>query len=458
MGYTLFAGGTQQHAFDTDKDGFSDVPEIKSVFVHPRIFFYGKDKSSLVLGYTLSYEDRNGGNMKLLRKQTGGAGQFFIQNKSLRNTADVIWEKPLNDNAQFTAKASTSFFSRDVNTNVFGMKGRQQTWYTEAAYSQKSDHHNWVAGINFNGDNFSKRLPDSSLVPNESNTTFGMFIQDDWKFAQGFTLQGGLRMDATNRYGAFVLPRLSLMYKASSHVTMRLGGGLGYKTPTLFNSEVDERDYHYLMGYVGGIKAERSLGANFDINYKNKLGEWQLTLNQTFFYNRITKPLQLDTAGTAAAPVYFYQNENQALRTMGTETYVQATHDELELYLGYVYTNAKRRYDAANPNLPLIARHKIATVIAYEFSPAFRAGVESAYTGKQWLDNGTTTTPYVFTAVMVRYNVGKAAFVLNCENLFDYRQNKKGPIVIPPYNNPHFPEIWAPIDGRVINLSMYLKW
>lgn len=60
--------------------------------------------------------------------------------------------------------------------------------------------------------------------------------------------------------------------------------------------------------------------------------------------------------------------------------------------------------------------------------------------------------------IILRYNVGKAIFVLNCENLFDERQNKNGSLVSAPYTNPSFPEIWAPLDGRVINLSMHLKW
>jgi iron complex outermembrane receptor protein/outer membrane receptor for ferrienterochelin and colicins len=154
----------------------------------------------------------------------------------------------------------------------------------------------------------------------------------------------------------------------------------------------------------------------------------------------------------------FYYNGTGQLETVGFETYIQARKDPLELYLGYVYTNAKRKYNTLHSNLPLIARHKLATVIAYEFNKQFRAGIESAYTGKQFLDNGQTTTPYLFTAMMVRYNIGKAAFVLNCENLFDYRQNKNGSLVIPPLTNPSFPEIWAPLDGRVVNLSLYLKW
>lgn len=457
-GYTLFAGGTQQAAVDVNKDGFSDVPSVKNVLVHPRLFVYGGPTSTVILGYTLSYENRNGGDMQVLDKNSSAQHQFFIRNKSLRNTGDITWERKLPSNAQFTLKASVSHFNRDVQTNVFGMRAGQFTWYTEAAYAPKTERHNWVTGINFNGDDFRKHLPDSSLIPDEQNSTVGLFVQDDWKWDDRFTLQSGLRIDLHNRYGIFALPRLSLMYKVNPAITMRLGGGLGYKTPTLFNSEIDERDYRYLTGYTASVKAEQSLGMNYDVNYKKKLGEWELMLNQTFFYNQITAPLVLQKAGMGS-PAYYYANEGDRLQTGGFETYLQAMHHELELYLGYVYTHARRNYAPVNNrNLPLIARHKFATVIAYEFSKHFRAGIESAYTGKQWLDDGTTTSPYLFAAAMVRYNVGKAAFVLNCENLLDYRQNKKNTVVFPPHTNPVFAEIWAPLDGRALNLSMYLRF
>lgn len=457
-GYTLFAGATLQDPVDVNSDGFSDVPSVKSVFIHPRIFLYGGPSSTVILGYTLGYEDRNGGDMQVLDKKIAAQHRFFIQNKSIRNTADITWEKKRVSNGMLTIKASTSFFNRQISTNVFGMKANQLTWYTEAAYTQKSDHHHWVAGVNFNGDDFSKKLPDSSLLPNEKNATVGFFAQDDWRVAEQFTLQAGVRMDIHNQYGKFFLPRLSLMYKLSQRVTMRAGAGLGYKTPTLFNTELDERDYHYLSGYETGVKAEQSFGANYDINFKSRINDWELTLNQTFFYNRIGRPLLLQSVPTNTLhPVYYYANQTDALQSAGFETYIQAVHKALELYVGYVYTNASRKYDALNPHLPLIARNKFATVIAYEFGDRFRAGIESAYTGKQFLNNGSTTEPYLFTAVMIRYNMGKAAFVLNCENLFDYRQNKNNAVVFAPYTNPSFPEIWAPLDGRVINLSIHVK-
>jgi iron complex outermembrane receptor protein/outer membrane receptor for ferrienterochelin and colicins len=461
VGYTLFAGGTLQKQVDVNSDGFSDVPSTKNVFIHPRFFAYLNPKSTLILGYTLNYEDRNGGDMQVLNNQKDATHQFFIQNKSFRNTVDATLENKLNNNASLITKASINFFSRDISTNVFGMKANQTLWYSEIAYAQKIQQHNFVAGINFNGDDFKKHLPDSGLVPNESSNTIGFFVQDDWKLSSHFTVQGGLRVDVHNTYGSFVLPRLSMMYKANSKVTMRLGGGLGYKTPTLFTSEVDERDYRFLNGYRYNITAEKSYGANFDINYKTKTNGWDLTVNQTFFYNQIDKPISLyyQYGIVGPNPVFTqYYNEAKPLQTAGFETYVAAKHDALELYFGYVYTNAKRKYSATNENLPLIARNKMAAIVAYEFSDKFRVGLESSYTGKQYLEDGTQTQDYLFTALMMRYGFKKVSFVLNCENLFDYRQNKNNQVVFPPYTNPKFPEIWAPLDGRVINLSMMIKW
>jgi outer membrane receptor for monomeric catechols len=123
------------------------------------------------------------------------------------------------------------------------------------------------------------------------------------------------------------------------------------------------------------------------------------------------------------------------------------------LYLGYTYTVARQLFNPVYPNVSLSARNKFAGVIAYEFSEKFRAGIEAAYTGKQYLDDGSTTSPYVFAAAMIRYNINKIALVLNCENLFDYRQSKKENIFTGSISNPVFKQIWAPLDGRVINLS-----
>ena len=457
IGYTLYAGATKQDEVDVNKDKYSDVPRVGSIFFNPRLFIYLDSASKLILGYTVNSENRIGGSMLGIKSKN--TNDFFIQNKSLRNTADISFEHDYKNGTTLTAKGSLSFFNRDVTTNLNYLKGQQKIWYSELAYNGRTEGHTWVMGMNFNGDHYQTNASSGTILPQQFGQTMGIFVQDDWKVGKKFTVQGGLRTDHHFTYGNFFLPRISMMYKLTHEITLRAGGGLGYKTPTLFNAELDERAYSSWLGFASDIKAERSNGFNMDFNFKKSIGDWDLTFNQAFFYNQIKGPFLMKVYPSLLPPSpYFYYNASAPIKTNGFETYVQAMHNTLELYLGYLYTDARKTYDQAQPYLPLIARNKLAGIIAYEFSDKLRAGIESAFTGKQYLSNGSTTKGYIFAAAMVRYGVGKISFVLNCENLLDYRQNKRNQVVFPPYNNPSFPEIWAPLDGRVVNLSMMLKW
>ena len=449
FGYTFFTGGTYQKQVDVNKDSLSDVPNLKTVFVHPRLFFYPNNKQTLTVGYNLTYEERKGGDMLVLQSKSDNLHQFFNKSKSVRHTADVELDTKLNATDRLTFRGVTSFFNRDIATNVFGMKAKQLSYFTELAYIKKISTHNIVSGFNFTGENFTKQFPDSTRIPNYSYQTIGLFVQDDWKVAPKFTMQAGLRFDHHNEFGNFFLPRISMLYKLSNYFTTRLGGGFGYKTPTLFASEIDERDYPRISS-ANNLQAEKSKGINWDINYHRNVGEWKLTVNQMFYFTKIKKPLFNEVLFNN--DIYFV-NASKPVNTKGFETYIAAIHDELELYLGYTYTIAKQLYSTTNPNVSLSARNKFATVIAYEFSKKFRAGIEASYTGNQYLDNGSKTPAYLFVAAMMRYNIKNISLVLNCENLFDYRQTKKENIYTGSISNPTFKQIWAPLDGRVINLS-----
>jgi outer membrane receptor for ferrienterochelin and colicin len=452
-GFTFFSGITYQKPVDVNKDGFSDLPDLNSFFFHPTIFFYPDKKNMIYVGYNGVYENRKGGDLQVIKKNRDSLHQYFVSNRSYRHTLDLDWENKINNSDRFILKGTTSWFNRDVTTNVFGMKATQLSYFTEATYLKKWKSSDLVAGINVTGENFRKKLPDSTQIEDYKNNTIGFFVQNDLRVSSLVIVQAGFRFDRHNQYGSFPLPRISLLYKISSHFTTRLGGGLGYKIPTVFSNEIDERDYPNLLPFEN-VKAEHSVGTNWDINYHQKINGWDLTANQTVFYNRINDPLVTATDGFGQISFY---NAIDAITTRGFETYIQVLHEALEIYLGYIYTSAKKLYDSNQPNLDLIAKNKFATIIAYEFSHNFRAGVESAYTGSQFLEDGSRTPGYLFVAAMMRYDYKNLSFVLNCENLLDYRQTKKESIVIPPTTNPTFKQLWAPIDGRVVNFSIRIK-
>ena len=452
-GYTFFAGTTLQRAKDVNKDGFSDVPDLKSFFFHPKLFLYPNEKNTLTLEYDGTFEDRNGGDMQVLHKTKDNVHQFFIQNRSFRNSIAGTWENKLNKTSQLNFKGLLGFFNRDIITNVFGMKATQQTFFTELSYLKKWNKHTLVSGINISGENFDKKLPDSSLINPYSNHTLGVFIQDDWKITSKLTAQAGLRFDYNDAYEPVVLPRVSLLYKFNHHFTSRLGGGMGYKAPSVFNNDIDERELRN-HNLAADILTEKSLGANWDVNYKQSFDKWNITINQMFYVTQINRPVIAENNNIN----YRYINAAKPLNTKGFETYVAIKHNDLSMYLGYTYTNAKQVYNITMPFVPLSAKSKFAAVISNEFSSRFRACIEASYTGKQYLDDGSQTPGYFIAAAMVRYDIKKLSLVLNCENIFDYRQTRKENIVYGNISNPLFKQIWAPVDGRVVNLSAKISW
>lgn len=81
-GFTFFTGTNYQKAVDVNKDGFSDVPSIKSFFFHPVLFIYPNKNNTVSIGYNGVTEDRKGGDMLVLQNKKDNLHQYFVKNKS----------------------------------------------------------------------------------------------------------------------------------------------------------------------------------------------------------------------------------------------------------------------------------------------------------------------------------------------------------------------------------------
>lgn len=133
FGYTFFVGLNHQAAKDVSKDGFSDVPKLNSIVLHPRIFIYPNDKTTLIAGYTGTIENRMGGDMEVLANNINALHQYYEQNENSRNSGELSLEHLFNNHQRLTIKASLSSFTRGIHEPDFYFKGRQLSYYTEAS-------------------------------------------------------------------------------------------------------------------------------------------------------------------------------------------------------------------------------------------------------------------------------------------------------------------------------------
>ena len=413
--YSAFVGLVNQKEKDVDGDGFADVPRVRSLTLHPRLCFYPNAHSQVALGYTGNLESRRAGDLQVLKNgpDTATRRLFYVDNSSLRNTADLLYTNNELAGGSLTVKGALTDFVRDASTNSMAFTAYQTTYYTEASYLHPAGpRHTLVLGLNANGERLASF--NRSATPLRSPYayhTLGAFVQDDWLLQPRLSLQAGLRLDRHNQYGTFLLPRLALLYKAGPAVTARLNAGLGYRTPVPYINSLDERDYP-LVTALQNVRAETSLEINGDVGYQHTFLGFDeplvLSVNQAFFYTRLGNPLVLGGSGFAGPfgnNYLTWQNAAAPLSTRGLETYVRLRADETELYLGYVYTDARRQYNPANQHLPLAARHKFAAIGLVEFTENFSAGVDASYTGLHYLADGRTTPSYPLVAALLCYHI-----------------------------------------------------
>jgi len=109
-------------------------------------------------------------------------------------------------------------------------------------------------------------------VVDYNHLTYGAFVQNNWWISSLLSLETGLRADYQNEYGIFVLPRFSTMFTFTETLTARVGGGLDYKTPTIFTEDAERIQFRNVLPInVDETEAENSIGGNLDVNYRGSI-------------------------------------------------------------------------------------------------------------------------------------------------------------------------------------------
>jgi iron complex outermembrane receptor protein len=456
-GVTFFASRNSQAAYDSNHDNFSDIPEFTRYTINPRIFYYAKS-STISLGANTSFENRTGGDMNVIAGNGDATHTYFQNNKSNRYSTQFKWEKRFENKSILTTKNSIGYFSRQIGLSDYNFSGNQLSSYSEISYLIPGDRSEWVSGLNLWTDQFTQT--DNTLLPLDYQlTTAGAFVQNNFKATEKMILETGLRLDYNNQHKAFALPRLSLLYKFTNKLTSRLGGGLGYKAPTLFSEEAETRSFRNIQPLdLTSVKTEKSAGGNFDVNYKTAItDELDISINQLFFYTVVNDPLVLSSTPLANGNYYFY-NANGQLTSKGFETNLKISVDDLSLYVGYTYIDAKREFDNTSLFNPLTAKHRINTNVMYEIENKLRVAYELFYIGQQYLSTGELTRDYWVMGISVQRNFNKISLFINAENFLDSRQSRWEPLYTGSIQNPQFREIYSPTDGLIFNGGFKLSF
>lgn len=344
-----------------ERDGFMEMPEYdrKNVDLKTVVQIDGKlfadikldiytDKTSWQAGKsgvgagTLYYVDR-GSNDK--RSATASATYTFSPSTSLKFSAHIS----SNDHGS-SEETTTGFLVRENKTGetIQTYRGQLSTTPYESSFL--------TIGIESNTEsaNSGRILGGSKRFIN--NVVYG---EDEWTFSS-VTLSAGGRYSDNSVYGSFFAPRVSLLYRASDHLTLRSSYGRGFRAPSILELFIDYPNTSVGYQVVGApsLKPETSHGLTIGMDYARDDLIW---FRANAYYNSVTN--LIDYFLVSSPPVvYSYRNISNA-KTAGLDVDVDFHPTEaFAVGLGYNYSLAQ---DDNGNQIPFHSPHTIILKLLY---------------------------------------------------------------------------------------------
>ncbi|MEX1240424.1 MAG: TonB-dependent receptor [Cyclobacteriaceae bacterium] len=454
-GLTLFTSRNSNEPYDPADIGLTAIPKFERYTVNPKLFLDFSESTSLIVGFNFITEDRIGGDVKFIEGDGDAIHRYFENNESQRFSTQFSFSHRLTSQSSLNLKNSFNRFDRIIELPSYRFEGIQRGSFTELNCVTITDRSEWIGGLNLWTDEFSDEWLTISPIRSYRQTTLGAFIQNTFKFSDKVALESGMRGDYVLDYGFVLLPRISLLYEAGPFFSSRIGGGFGYKAPTIFTEESERIQYQNVLPItVDKNKLEKSYGANWDLNYRTELGDKiTLSINHLFFYTYLNDPLSLsrDVNG-----MYEFLNLPGFIDTRGIETNIKIEYEEFKLFTGYTFTDTKIHYAGTSVQSPLTAKHRLNNVLMYEVEEKWKVGLEAYYFSRQRLNDNTYGEDYLICGLMIEKIWKQFSLFLNFENFLDARQTRFDTIYTGTISDPVFRDVYAPVDGFVVNGGLKL--
>ncbi|HEV2199502.1 MAG TPA: TonB-dependent receptor [Bryobacteraceae bacterium] len=443
----LGIGDWQEHD-DIDHDGWADIAAYSRGVVRPRFFWDdGNGRTGFLTG-GVTYENRDGGTLPGAVLPATGAPYVEALNTrryDLGGNFQVIVKKRYVVTARFTA----SLQDHDHHFGDIRERDRHELLFGELTARGTFHRNTWVVGVAAEREAY---LPRDVPQFTYRYTTPGVFVQDDIIITPWLSVSASGRADFQSQYGTFLSPRVSALLRWLGW-TSRLSAGQGFFAPTPLTEETEAAGLTRLV-IPRPLVAERGRSASFDLT--RKIGPAYYTV--TLFDSSVRHPINVDQIESYEIVNLARPTHNVGLEFLGTlrKAAFSAT-------ASYTYVHSRQFEFGERVDTPLTPRQSFGLVGMWEKEKAGRIGVESYYTGHQRLEENpyrNESKAYVLFGFLAEHAFGRFRLFVNVENLTNVRQTRWDPLLRPDrgIDGRWTVDAWAPLDGRVLNGGVRLKF
>lgn len=243
-GFSLMAQADDVDPADLDGDGFTEVTSRELTTFGLR----GEH-------YLLSDQARLSGELNWTEatRRGGDLARFDLRPDATELTEEISTERnglslgflhtvsPKLDYRLAASYAETvrdSYYGAGFDPNAYGTTDNP-LWIVDTQVNLYHSKGTYSFGASYNHDEIDDRQPGYSRVLQETNTNFGLYLQDDRSFGKKTTLIYGVRVDDHSALpDPVVSPRLALMLALRDDVTARFSLAQGFRAPVTFDEDL----------------------------------------------------------------------------------------------------------------------------------------------------------------------------------------------------------------------------
>jgi len=450
-GYTITAGAHDQTRQDVDDDAWADLAAYRRYTLRPRLFWKNADGASVFATVGFVDEEREGGSMPGHTLFDGTTFRDALDTK--RVDAGILTEATMAGERALSTHWSATVAERD---RTFGSQQVQDTHTTangEATVSGSDRGHQWLLGVSLQYDGLgSADAPDARynyVIP-------AVFVQDEYPLSPSVQLAASARVDVHSDYGAFLSPRVSILFRPHDDWSVRASIGSGFAAPTPLMEETEATSLAALLP-VRGVEAERALSSSLDVKWADE--GWEI--DGSAFASEIRDPLVVrDTSQPGRLELV---NAEGPRRAVGAEFLAHFVSGALHLMGSSTFLDVTEAAEGGGRrDADRVPRFVGEIGAILEDEDRGRIGLEVSYTGSQTLQDN----PYrsegdgcVEINALGEIRLGKVAIFLNAINLTDVRQTRFDPLLrpAPSADGQRIVDIWAPLAGRTFNLGVRME-
>ncbi len=450
-GWSISANAHRQPGHDEDGDGWSDFPSVARMTVRPRLHHEGAGGAMLYATLGFTTEDRAGGFL-------GAPASAYTETMHTgRVDAGVEWHQPIDDSTHVVFKGSVAENRRDQVFGTVPDRRRRRTAYGEVAYTAQRGNTEWVLGTAWQHDEL--RSEESPALGFAFDAP-ALIAQHTWTPAGRFASQVSARCDAHNAYGLLCSPRASVLWKAGGGMTARVSAGEGWFAPTPMTDESDAIGFARIDPTV--VRAERARTLSLDLG----AAPAGFDLNLTLALSRIDNPVLGVPTLVGGVDKLRYVNAAGPATTRSVEFFAsrRGRHWSANAMYGYLDATIVDPIDGARKAAVLVPRHAVGLGLAWAGGRGTRISLDAFYTGAQPLDADPYRReglPYTFLCLLWSQPIRPGLELwLNAENLADARQTRFDGLLLPAPDalGRRTTQVWAPLEGRVVNLGLRFAW